>query len=152
MDLGKPPRGREKLVFGIIDCTKSTIESLEWQECKTCVGQLDRIKSYAYHPFTGTKNCHLFKQPKEYTSSIQLEVGDQLGMLLNKNDGTLSFFHNGNDFGVAFDNIQSDNLLPAISIRDRAQIRLCFPPPPYTKRNLDLSSPGIPLQRYRART
>ena len=54
-------------------------------------------------------------------------------MLLNKDEGTLYFFHQGMDMGLAFDNIQSEGPLPAVSIRDKVRVRLCFRPLPFSK-------------------
>ena len=105
-------------------------------------------------PLAGTKHCHLFPVGKMYTSSSQLEVGDRIDMLIDKDEGTLHFFHNGMDLGLAFDNIQSEALLPAVSIRDKVRVRLCFPPPPYSNRDprlVRLSSFGVTTQRYRKR-
>ena len=152
--MGKSRSGKERLAFGVIDCTQSTVGSLQWQQCKTCVGQLEGSKSFAYLPLAGTKHCHLFPAGKLYTSSTELEVGDRVGMLVDKDEGTLHFFHNGTDMGLAFDNIQSESLLPAVSIRDKVRVRLCFPPPPYSKRDpkvVRLSSFGVASQRYHKR-
>jgi hypothetical protein len=154
LDVGKSRSGKEKLAFGVIDCSQSTVGTLLWQQCKTCVGQLEGSKSFAYLPLTGTKNCHLFPAGKPYTSSIELEVGDRVGMLVDKDESKLHFFHNGMDMGLAFDNVGSESLLPAVSIRDKVRVRLCFPPPPYSKRDpkiVHLSSFGVASQCYHKR-
>ena len=154
LDVGKVRLGKEKLSFGVISCNHSTVSSLPWQECKTCIGQWAESKSYSYHPVTGTKHCHLFPVGKMYTNSSQLEVGDRVGMLIDRDEGTLHFFHNGMDLGLAFDNIPSGTLLPAVSIRDKVRVRLCFPPPPYSNRDprlVRLSSFGVTTQQYRKR-
>ena len=154
LDIGKSRPGKEKLVFGVIDCTPSVADSLAWQDCKTCIGQLDDVKSFAFSPLAGTKNCYLFPEGKPYTNSIQLELDDKLGMLVNTYEGTVCFFHNGMDLGMAFDGIRSKGLLPAVSVRDKARIRLCFPPPPYSQRDptvVRLSSFGVQSQRYHKR-
>ena len=154
LELGKSRSGKEKLAFGVIDCTQSTVGSLQWQQCKTYIGQLENSKSYAYLPQSGAKHCHLFPVGKLYTDSIELEVGDRVGMLLDKDEGKLHFFHNGMDMGLAFDNVGSESLLPAVSIRDKVRLQLCFPPPPFSRRDpkiIRLSSFGIASQRYRKR-
>ena len=154
LDLGKIRPGKDKLVFGVIDCTLSSASALPWQECKTHIGQWEDSKAYAYNPLTGTKDCHFFPGGKMYTNPIQLQVDDRVGMLLNKDEGTLYFFHNGMDVGLAFDNIRSEGLLPAVSIRDKVRVRLCFPPPPFSKRDpkiVRLSSFGIASQHFRKR-
>ena len=149
LDVGKSRPGKDKLAIGAIQCPTSAVAtSISWAEC---IGKMEHFKSFAYYPLAGTKNCHLFPDGKLYTSPIQLEVGDKLGMLLDMDEGTLHFFHNGMDMGAAFDNIPSENLLPAVSIRDKVQIQLCFPPPPFSQRDpkiVRLSSFGAASQRY----
>lgn len=154
LDMGKSRQAKERLVFGVIDCSPSTVNSLSWQECKTYIGQYEGAKSFSFCPLAGTRNCHLFPDGKVYTNPVQLEVDDRLGMLVNMYDGTIHFFHNGMDLGVAFDGIQSKWLLPAVSIREKVCVQLCFPPPPYSQRDpkiVRLSSFGIQSQRYRKR-
>lgn len=153
-EMGKIRLGKEKLAFGVIACSQSVVGSLPWQECKTCIGQWEESRSYSYQPLVGTKHCHLFPVGKVYTSSIQLQVDDRIGMLINKDESTLHFFHNGVDLGFAFDNLPSEAFLPAVSIRDKVRVRLCFPPPPYSNRDpkiVRLSSFGVNTQRYRKR-
>ena len=155
LEMGRNKPGKEKLAFGVIECTPATVNSLSWQECKHCVGQLESTRSFAFLPQVGTRNCDLFPDGKTYADSIQLEVDDKLGMLINKDDATLHFFHNGMDLGLAFDSIRSESLLPAVSLRDKVRVRLCFPPPPYSQRDpklVRLSSFGVSSQRYRKRT
>ena len=152
LDMGKGRSGKEKVALGVIECTSSTVSSISWAEC---VGKMQGSKSFAYYPLAGTRNCHLFPDGKMYTSSIQLEVGDKVGMLLDMDEGSLHFFRNGMDMGMAFDSLHSQYLLPAVSIRDKVQVRLCFPPPPFSRRDpkvVRLSSFGVPSQRYRKRT
>ena len=48
-----------------------------------------------------------------------VEVGDRIGMLIDKDDSTLHFFHNGMDLGLSFDNFQSEALLIACSVHSR---------------------------------
>ena len=155
LDVGKIRLGKDKLAFGVIVCSQSTVSSLPWQECKNCIGQWTDSKSYSCQPVAGTKHCHLFSGGKMYASSSQLEVGDRIGMLIDRDEGTLYFFHNGMDLGLAFDNIPSGALLPAVSIQDKVRVRLCFPPPPYSNRDprlVRLSTFGATTQRYRKRT
>ena len=156
LDLGKVRPGKEKLVFGVIDCSPSKVSALPWQENRTCVGQWTEPKSWAYHPLLGTKNCHLFPaaEGKPYSAIIQLQTEDRVGMLLDKDKGTLHFFHNGQDMGLAFDSVRAEALLPVVSIRDKVRVRLHFPPPPYSKRDpkiVRLSSFGVASQRHRKR-
>ena len=45
LDVGKIRLGKDKLAFGVIVCSQSTVNSLPWQECKTCIGQWAESKS-----------------------------------------------------------------------------------------------------------
>lgn len=69
-----------------------------------------------------------------YGSIPPLQPGDRIGMLVNITDGTVSFFCNGQDLGIAFTNL-TPPLLPAVSVCDKVHLRLLFPAPPYLKRN-----------------
>ena len=155
LDLGRLRPGKKKLAFGVIACSKSKVNSLLWQDGKCPIGQWKEPHSWAFHPITGTKNCHSFpEEGKPYTTS-QAQVGDRVGMLLSVEEGTLHFFYNGQDLGVAFDNVCAEALLPAVSIRDKVRVRLSFPPPPYSKRDpkiIRFASFGAGSQQFRKRT
>ena len=91
--------------------------------------------SCSYLPSDGKKlSSYQHNKGVEYGDIPLLQQGDRIGMLISIREGTISFFLNGQDLGVAFTNITSP-LLPAVSICDKIHLRLLFPPPPYMKRN-----------------
>lgn len=138
-DLGKGKTLKNpKLAFGIVNLSKSKAGSFPWQDGKLPVGQFN-AHSWAFQPGMGTINSH--NTPPEgvkFKAGIDMENGDYLGMLVDLDDKKLIYFLNGDELGVAFDNVDADIVLPVVSIRDKVTIRLQFPPPPYNKRSTHL--------------
>lgn len=91
--------------------------------------------SWSYVPTAGVKmSSFLPQEGVAYGSIPPLEAGDRIGMLVNITEGSVSYFCNGQDLGVAFTQL-TPPLLPAVSFCNKTHIRLLFPPPPYSKRN-----------------
>ena len=126
-----------KFAVGVVQCEEETAKNVPWHDCKELVGQLRSYKSWGYLANSGIK---VYNYPsvidEEYGGISTIEVGDRLGMLVDftLQGASISFFFNGQDLGVAFTNIRGP-LLPVLSVCDRFNIRLRFPPPPYSKRN-----------------
>jgi hypothetical protein len=128
-----------KIAIGVVQCTEETVKSIPWHSCKEPVGKLPGCKSWAFHVSSGMK---VYNYPslidEDYGKISSIEVGDKIGMLIDFVSGQgahISFFCNGQDLGVAFTRIHGNPLLPVVSICDKFQVRLKFPPPPYDKRN-----------------
>ena len=124
--------------MGVIDCSTEGLKSIDWQFGKEAVGTSEDMPGWAFHPISGVLNCSvgtkcLPSEGKPY-SGIQLQAGDRIGMLVDMPAGRINFFCNGQDLGVAFEGVISTSLLPAVSLRDKIVVKLCFPPPPYVKR------------------
>ena len=137
VDLGKS-KSEKKLAVGAIDCTKENLRRIDWQFGKEAIGAGVDMPGWAFHPISGVLNCSvgakcLPVEGKPY-SDIHIQTGDRIGMLLDMPAGRISFFCNGQDLGVAFEDVVVTSLLPAVSLRDKIEVKLCFPPPPYVKR------------------
>ena len=137
VDLGKS-KSVKKLAVGAIDCTKESLRRIDWQFGKEAIGTGMDIPGWAFHPISGVLNCSvgakcLPVEGKSY-SDIRIQVGDRIGMLVDMPAGRISFFCNGQDLGVAFEDVVVTSLLPAVSLRDKIEVKLCFPPPPYVQR------------------
>lgn len=137
IDLGKL-KPKKKLAIGVIGCGRDNMKNIPWHDGRHAVGQWREFPSWSFHPISGVINSSsLPLEGKEY-APIALQAGDRIGVLANMEDGRLTFFCNGQDLGVAFDDVQAETLLPAVSIRDKICVRLRFPPPPYSKRTAKL--------------
>ena len=137
IDLGKLKPGK-KLSIGVIGCSRDSIKNIPWHDGKYAVGHWRDFPSWSFHPISGIINSNsLPLEGKEY-AHIALQNGDRIGVLANMEEGKLTFFCNGQDLGIAFDDMQAETLLPAVSIRDKIRVRLRFPPPPYSKRTCKL--------------
>lgn len=138
VEFGKQ-KPQKKLAIGVVDCSKKTASVLPWQDGKNPVGQLEKVDSWSFHPISGVKNSHALPgEGNPYAANISLQDGDKIGMLIDGPAKNLLFFLNGQDLGVAFEEINTTALLPVVSIRDKIRVRLRFPPPPYLKRTVRL--------------
>ena len=138
VEFGKQ-KPQKKLAIGVIACNKRVASGLPWHDGQHPVGQLDNVESWSFHPISGVKNSHaLPNEGKPYASNISLQDGDRIGMLVDGPAKKLLFFLNGQDLGVAFEEIDTTSLLPVVSMRDKIRVRLRFPPPPYLKRSVKL--------------
>ena len=136
LSLGKN-RPRDKLVIGLISCSSKSIANvIDWQNGRKPIGEWD-TPTLGFFPISG-----VFKSNKcgevAYGQDLKIQVGDQIGVLLDMGQKKLSFFCNGSDQGVAEDNLQGKSYLLAVSIRDKIKVRLRFPPPPYANRTIRL--------------
>ena len=130
---------QKKLAIGVIACNKKGASALPWHDGQHPVGQIEDVKSWSFHPLSGIKNSYaLSNEGQPYASSISLQDGDKIGMLIDGPAKKLTFFLNGQDLGVAFEDLDTTALLPAVSIRDKIRVRLRFPPPPYLNRTVKL--------------
>ena len=137
VDLGKS-KSVKKLAVGVMDCSDGNLKGIDWQFGKEAMGTSADMPGWAFHPISGVLNCSagtasLPIEGKPY-SDIHLQTGDRIGMLVDMPAGRISFFCNGQDLGVAFEGVGSSPLLPIVSLRDKMEVKLCFPPPPYVKR------------------
>ena len=138
VEFGKQ-KPQKRLAIGVVDCGKRRPSSLAWHDGQNPVGQMDDVRSWSFHPISGVKNSHALPcEGKPYASNISLQEGDRIGMLVDGPAKKLMFFLNGQDLGVAFDELDTSALLPVVSIRDKIKVRLRFPPPPYVKRSVKL--------------
>ncbi len=137
VDLGRP-KPNKKLAIGVIESSKSKVKSVPWHDGKYALGQWREVPSWSFHPISGKINSNSLPPTGKDYSSIQLQNGDRIGVLVDMDGQKLSFFSNGHDLGVAFEGVKARSLLPAVSIRDKIRIRLRFPPPPYLKRSVSL--------------
>lgn len=137
LDLGRVrSSGSKKLAVGLIGISHraAAAKSVPWQDGKHAVGQWAEPASWAFHPLSGVVNSRSLPPEGRHYSDIEVQEGDRIGTLVDMDQRTVSFFCNGQDLGVAFEEIEAESLLPAVSIRDKLRLRLCFPPPPFTKR------------------
>ena len=142
-----------KLALGVFSFKKGALPSdINWQEGKHPIGHSalfsttspsflpqhshpnEDYSAWSYLPSDGKKLSTLREGGLSYGGIPPLQNDDRIGMLISVREGTLSFFLNGQDLGVAFTNL-TPPLLPAVSICDKVHFRLLFPPPPYLKRN-----------------
>lgn len=142
LSLGKS-RSKEKLAIGVVGLSKSNPNLIEWQNRKTPVGQWKGF-SWSFLPISGVLKSHSISssgagdEEVAYGKNLMLQVGDRIGVLLDLSEGKLTYFCNGSDLGVAFDDLVEQSFLLAVSIRDKIKVRLLFPPPPYSKRKINL--------------
>ena len=137
VDLGKSKLGK-KLAIGVIECPRAKVSTVPWHDGKGSIGQWKDVSSWSFHPISGTLSSKsLPSEGKPYTN-VKLQNGDRIGMLVDMDEQKLNYFCNGQDLGVAFENMDVKSLLPAVSIRDKIRVRLRFPPPPYSRRAIKL--------------
>lgn len=131
-------RHKGKLAIGVVGCTELSPNKMEWQNSKGPVGEW-RGPSWSFLPFSGLLKSHTIRsEGVPYGKDLTIQASDRIGVLVDLVEGKLIYFCNGNDLGVAFDDLMGQSLLLAISIRDKIKVRLQFPPPPYTKRTIKL--------------
>ena len=136
MSLGKT-KSKDKLAIGLISCQQTTANAIEWQNSKAPVGDWKRNGSWSFLPMSGLLKSHtIAEEGIPYGQNLMLQAGDRIGVLVNLAEGKLTYFCNGNDLGVAFDDLNERPFLLAVSIRDKVKVRLLFPPPPYLKRQI----------------
>ena len=134
-----------KLALGLLQCNEISADNVLWQDGKNPIGRFPLSSSHthnswAYIPTSGHKVSTLLPNEEEYGGIPTLQVGDRIGMLvdLHTHEGSVSFFCNGQDLGIAFKNLQPP-LIPVLSVCDQFYIHLRFPAPPYLKRNPKLT-------------
>ncbi len=141
VSLGKHKSSKEKLAIGVVGCGKEGAAAVDWQNSKSPIGEWggEGSSSWSFLPISGVLKSHtIAKEGVPYGENLMLQVGDRIGVLLDLSEGKVIFFCNGNDLGVAFDDLVGRSFLLAISIRDKIKVRLRFPPPPYSKRKIRL--------------
>lgn len=138
MNIGKT-KTREKLAISVVQCNKSSVRNVDWQNRKHYLGEeKGDTPTWSYLPFSGVIKSHT--TPPEgvpYSSDLRVEAGDHIGVLVDMYEKNLTFFCNG-DLGVAFNDLVGPSFLLAVSIRAKMKVRLCFPPPPYSKRTINV--------------
>ncbi len=138
LDLGKN-KSLKKLALGVISCRRSNAGQLPWQDGKFPIGQWD-IPSWSFQPMLGvvhSPESHV--EGRQYSNESTLTLGDKVGMLVELDEGRISYFINGRDLGPAFEGLEVESVLPCVSIRDKIRVLLRFPPPPYKQRKIKLS-------------
>ena len=140
ISLGKHRSTAKKLAIGVVNCGRGQAGGLPWHDGKFPVGQWRDVQSWSFHPLSGVLNSNSLPVEGRPYSEVGLQEGDRIGMLVDMDEGKLSYFCNGQDLGVAFESeeVGVDSLLPAVSIRDKICVRLRFPPPPYPNRTVRL--------------
>lgn len=129
---------RERLAVGLLGCKGRNPNDMEWQNRKTPIGEWEG-ESWAYFPVGGMLKSHSIRgEGIPYGQNLTLQAEDRVGILLDLPEGKLTYFCNGNELGMAFDDLQDKTFLLAVSIRDKIKVRLRFPPPPYSNRNIKL--------------
>lgn len=138
LSLGKN-RPREKLVIGVINCNnKAKANVLEWQNRKSPIGEWD-TPSWGFFPISGLlKGLMVPSEGVAYGKDLKIQVSDRIGVLVDMTLRKLTFFCNGSDLGVASDDLEGQAFLLAVSIRDKIRVQLRLPPPPYSKRTIEL--------------
>lgn len=82
-------------------------------------------KGWSYYGATTGFTYHDGKSDSRYGQ--KMVQGDVIGVILDLNEGTLSFTRNGEDLGIAFKDIASRELYPAVSLYDAGD-RVRFQP------------------------
>lgn len=135
LSLGKS-KSKEKLAIGVIGCQDPN--DIEWQNRKMPIGEWDGL-SWSFFPISGTLRSHsILGEGIPYGQNLMIQTGDRIGVLLELDEKKVIYFCNGSDLGVAFDDLEGQSFLLAVSIRDKIKVRLRFPPPPYSKRHVKL--------------
>lgn len=138
LSMGKKLKEKEKLAIGVVGCGKKGPDALDWQNSKSPIGEWEG-SSWAFLPISGMLKSHtIARDGIPYGENLMIQAGDRIGVLLDLAVGKLVYFCNGTDLGVAFDDIVGHSFLLAVSIRDKIRVRLRFPPPPYSKRQIKL--------------
>ena len=135
LSLGKS-KSKDKLAVGLIGCQDANPNTMEWQNRKLPVGEWEGL-SWSYFPMSEILRSHsILGEGIPYGQNSAVQKGDRIGMLLDLFEKKLSFFCNGNDLGMAFDNLEGESFLLAVSIKDKIKVHLRFPPHPYSKRHV----------------
>ena len=138
LSLGKHKSSKEKLAIGVVGCGKGGPGAIEWQNSKNPIGEWEG-SSWSFLPVSGLLKSHtVAREGIPYGENLRIQPGDRIGVLLDISEGKVVYFCNGNDLGVAFDDLVGCSFLLAVSIRDKIKVRLRFPPPPYSKRKIRL--------------
>lgn len=58
-------------------------------------------------------------------------AGDVIGVILDLETKTISFYRNGKDMGVAFSNVEGEAFYPAVSLHKRQKVTVCFGKQPF---------------------
>lgn len=136
VSLGKT-KSKDKLAIGVIGCKRTNPNSIEWQNNKGPIGEWKRSESWSFLPTSGLLKSHtIAEEGVPFGQDLKLQAGDRIGVLVDLAEGKLMYFCNGNDLGMAFDDLEERPFLLAVSIRDKVKVRLLFPPPPYHKRQI----------------
>ncbi len=137
LDLGRN-KSLKKLALGVISC-RSNASQLPWQDVKHPIGQWD-IPSWSFQPMLGVVHSPESRvEGRQYSTESSLVPGDRVGVLVELDEGRISYFINGRDLGPAFEGLEEESVLPCISIRDKIRVQLRFPPPPYKQRKIKLT-------------
>ena len=137
LNLGKS-KLKEKLVIGVISCSKTRANLIEWQDRKNHLGEWD-IPSWSFLLTSGLLKSHtITDEGIPYGKDLMIQADDRIGVLVDMLEKKLTYFCNGTDLGMAFDDLNGQSFLLAVSIRDKVRVRLRFPPPPYSKRTIKL--------------
>lgn len=146
LSLGKS-KSKEKLSVGVVGCPDSNPGMIEWQNRKLPLGEWEGL-SWSFFPVSGTLKSHSMTDDGiPYGENLMIQAGDRIGVLVDLSEHKMTYFCNGSDLGVAFDDLEGRAFLLAVSIRDKIKVRLLVPPPPYQKRKIKLiklTSKGIP--------
>lgn len=81
------------------------------------IGQTSASRGWSYHGSAGGSKAYTY-HAGSYNSSYgkPIKQGDVVGVLVDLVRGELSFFHNGQPLGVAYQNLTRQQLFPAISL------------------------------------
>lgn len=137
ISIGKTRPSKDKLAIGLIGCKRRNANAIDWNNSKGPIGDWKGGESWSFLPTSGLLKSHtIAEEGIPYGENLMLQAGDRIGVLVDLAEGKLMYFCNGNDLGVAFDDLEERPFLLAVSIRDKVKVRLLFPPPPYHKRQI----------------
>lgn len=130
LSLGKQ---KPKIAIGLIGCGKSNPNGIVWQNRRP-IGEW-KEPTWTFQPISGLLKSHTVSDGGvAYGQDLKIQVGDRIGILVDTNEGKITYFCNSTDLGVAFDELSDQFYLLAVSLRDKVKIQLRFPPPPYLNR------------------
>ncbi len=138
LSIGKS-KSKDRLAIGLVGCKRTNPNNVEWQNHKEPIGEWKGTSSWSFLPFSGLLKSHsIAGEGIPYGQDLMIQAGDRVGVLVDLAEGKLTYFCNGSDLGVAFDGLEEQPFLLAVSVRDKFKVRLLFPPPPYHKRQIKL--------------
>lgn len=89
-----------------------------WTEVLTVNVQVLRIYSLlSFHWSIHVKLLVSFQQGLRLRNEVLVIAGDVIGAALNRSDGTISYYKNGIDLGVAFRNVTEQRLFPCVGMQ-----------------------------------